>query len=125
MMDVLEIRKYLPHRYPFLLVDRVVELIPGESIVAYKNISVNEEVFNGHYQMLKAMMHNAQKSGVINDNISSEHMAVALVGLNVFLFQSWPVLRHFPDGVFKDQAESGRIFLDLLLNGMISRGEQG
>ncbi len=49
MMDVLEIRKYLPHRYPFLLVDRVVELIPGESIVAYKNISVNEEVFNGHF----------------------------------------------------------------------------
>ncbi len=49
MMDVNEIRKYLPHRYPFLLVDRVVELIPGESIVAYKNVTVNEPFFNGHF----------------------------------------------------------------------------
>lgn len=48
-MDVNEIREYLPHRYPFLLVDRVVELNEGESIVAYKNITVNEEVFNGHF----------------------------------------------------------------------------
>ncbi|MFK8050264.1 MAG: 3-hydroxyacyl-ACP dehydratase FabZ [Halioglobus sp.] len=49
MMDVVEIRKYLPHRYPFLLVDRVVELIPSESIVAYKNLTVNEPFFNGHF----------------------------------------------------------------------------
>jgi len=49
MMGVTEIKKWLPHRYPFLLVDRVVELTIGESIVAYKNISVNEEVFNGHF----------------------------------------------------------------------------
>lgn len=49
MMDVIEIRKYLPHRYPFLLVDRVVELTPGESIVAYKNLTVNEPFFNGHF----------------------------------------------------------------------------
>jgi 3-hydroxyacyl-[acyl-carrier-protein] dehydratase len=49
MMDVTEIRKYLPHRYPFLLVDRVVELNPGESIVAYKNLTINEPYFNGHF----------------------------------------------------------------------------
>lgn len=49
MMDVNEIRKYLPHRYPFLLIDRVVELTLGESIVAYKNITVNEGVFEGHF----------------------------------------------------------------------------
>lgn len=48
-MDVTEIKQWLPHRYPFLLVDRVVDLRVGESIVAYKNISVNEEVFNGHF----------------------------------------------------------------------------
>ncbi|GAB2191814.1 3-hydroxyacyl-ACP dehydratase FabZ [Sessilibacter sp. MAH2] len=52
MMDVNEIRKYLPHRYPFLLVDRVLELVPDESIVAYKNISANEDVFNGHFPQL-------------------------------------------------------------------------
>lgn len=49
MMDVIEIRKYLPHRYPFLLVDRVTELTEGESIVAYKNVTVNEPFFNGHF----------------------------------------------------------------------------
>mgnify|MGYP006334853677 CR=1 FL=1 len=49
MMDVNEIREYLPHRYPFLLVDRVTELTLGESIVAYKNMSINEPVFQGHF----------------------------------------------------------------------------
>lgn len=49
MMGVTEIRKYLPHRYPFLLIDRVVELVEGEYIVAYKNVTVNEEVFLGHF----------------------------------------------------------------------------
>lgn len=49
VMDVKEIREYLPHRYPFLLVDRVTELNLGESIVAYKNVTVNEPFFNGHF----------------------------------------------------------------------------
>lgn len=49
MMDVNEIRNYLPHRYPFLLIDRVVDLKIGESIVAYKNITINEGVFEGHF----------------------------------------------------------------------------
>lgn len=49
MMDVNEIRRYLPHRYPFLLVDRVVDVTLGESIVAYKNVTVNEPFFNGHF----------------------------------------------------------------------------
>jgi 3-hydroxyacyl-[acyl-carrier-protein] dehydratase len=49
MMNVNEIREYLPHRYPFLLVDRVTELEEGQLIRAYKNVSINEEVFNGHF----------------------------------------------------------------------------
>ncbi len=49
MMDVKEIREYLPHRYPFLLVDRVLELEAGQSIVAIKNVTVNEPFFNGHF----------------------------------------------------------------------------
>ena len=55
MMYVEEIREYLPHRYPFLLVDRVEELIPGESIVAYKNVSINEPYFNGHFPTYAVM----------------------------------------------------------------------
>lgn len=49
MMDVNQVRKYLPHRYPFLLVDRVLELEEGNSIVAIKNVTVNEPFFNGHF----------------------------------------------------------------------------
>ena len=48
-MYIEEIRKFLPHRYPFLLVDRVTECVPGESIVAIKNVSVNEPHFTGHF----------------------------------------------------------------------------
>ena len=46
---MMDIQSYLPHRYPFLLVDRVVSLEPGKSIVAYKNISFNEPMFEGHF----------------------------------------------------------------------------
>jgi 3-hydroxyacyl-[acyl-carrier-protein] dehydratase len=49
MMEIDEIRKYLPHRYPFLLVDRVVDIALGESIVAYKNLTINEPFFDGHF----------------------------------------------------------------------------
>jgi 3-hydroxyacyl-[acyl-carrier-protein] dehydratase len=49
MLDVVEIQKILPHRYPFLLVDRVVDVQNGESIEAYKNVSISEPVFEGHF----------------------------------------------------------------------------
>lgn len=49
VMNVSEIRNFLPHRYPFLLVDRVLELEPGKTIRALKNVSVNEPFFNGHF----------------------------------------------------------------------------
>lgn len=49
MLDVVEIQKILPHRYPFLLVDKVTSMTEGEEIVAYKNISISEPVFQGHF----------------------------------------------------------------------------
>lgn len=48
-MDIHEILEHLPHRYPFLLVDRVLEVEPGKSIHAYKNITMNEPYFVGHF----------------------------------------------------------------------------
>ena len=48
-MDIDEIRKYLPHRYPFLLVDRVVEFHERQSLVGIKNVTVNEPFFQGHF----------------------------------------------------------------------------
>jgi len=49
MMDIHEIRKQLPHRYPFLLVDRVLELDKGKRIKALKNVTINEPFFGGHF----------------------------------------------------------------------------
>jgi len=49
MIDVIEIQKILPHRYPFLLIDRVEELIPEKSIKAYKNVTIGEQIFQGHF----------------------------------------------------------------------------
>ena len=49
LMDVVEIQEILPHRYPFLLVDRVNTLNKGEDIVAFKNVSISEPVFQGHF----------------------------------------------------------------------------
>jgi 3-hydroxyacyl-[acyl-carrier-protein] dehydratase len=48
-MDIHQILEHLPHRYPFLLVDRVVEMEVGKSIHAYKNVSINEPFFQGHF----------------------------------------------------------------------------
>ena len=49
MMDIKEILQLLPHRYPFLLVDRVLEIQPGQKAVGIKNVTVNEEFFQGHF----------------------------------------------------------------------------
>ena len=66
-----ELFEYLPHRYPFLLLDRVTETVQGERIKGYKNVTANEELFNGHFPgqpilpgvlILEAM---AQLSGVL------------------------------------------------------------
>lgn len=48
-LDVVEIQKILPHRYPMLLVDRVLDYVPGEKVIAKKNVSVNEAFFQGHF----------------------------------------------------------------------------
>lgn len=47
--DIHKIMEYLPHRYPFLLVDRVTDCVPGESLTALKNVSFNEPFFQGHF----------------------------------------------------------------------------
>lgn len=70
-MDIYEVMKHLPHRYPFLLVDRVVDFKAGEYLKAIKNVTVNEPFFPGHFPhrpvfpgvlMLEAM---AQASGIL------------------------------------------------------------
>ena len=48
-VDINKIKNFLPHRYPFLLLDRVLDVIPGESIRALKNVTINEPFFHGHF----------------------------------------------------------------------------
>jgi len=54
-LDINEIQRILPHRYPFLLIDRVIDLTPRERIVAIKNVTINEPFFQGHFPNLPIM----------------------------------------------------------------------
>ncbi|MEG0856044.1 MAG: 3-hydroxyacyl-ACP dehydratase FabZ [Terrisporobacter sp.] len=49
MLETKEIRNILPHRYPFLMIDRVEEVVEGKSAKGYKNVTINENFFNGHF----------------------------------------------------------------------------
>lgn len=49
LIDVVEIQKILPHRFPFLLLDRVTSLEIGKSVIAYKNVTIGEHIFQGHF----------------------------------------------------------------------------
>ena len=51
-LDVEQIKKYIPHRYPFLLLDRVIDVQPGKNLTAIKNISISDPVFQGHFPQL-------------------------------------------------------------------------
>jgi len=48
-MDVMEIQEIIPHRYPFLLVDRITKVVKNDGLVGYKNVSISENVFQGHF----------------------------------------------------------------------------
>lgn len=78
MIDVTQIQKILPHRYPFLLIDRVNELEPNKHIIAYKNVTIGEPIFQGHFpghpiypgvMIIEGM---AQAGGVLAFNSMSE-----------------------------------------------------
>ena len=49
IFDIQKIMNVLPHRYPFIMIDRIIELVPGEKVVALKNVTINEPFFQGHF----------------------------------------------------------------------------
>ncbi|WP_457767045.1 3-hydroxyacyl-ACP dehydratase FabZ [Coxiella burnetii] len=55
VMNITDIKKYIPHRYPFLLIDRVIKIEKDKSLVAIKNITVNEPFFTGHFPVRPVM----------------------------------------------------------------------
>ena len=48
-MDIADILQAIPHRYPFLMIDRVIDVVPGEGAIGIKNVSINESYFHGHF----------------------------------------------------------------------------
>ena len=55
MIDINEIKKYIPHRYPFLLVDKIIEMKKGKRVVGIKNVTTNEPFFQGHFPKFPVM----------------------------------------------------------------------
>lgn len=91
-LDIHEVLKHLPHRYPFLLIDRVLDFTPGESLVAMKNVTMNENFFQGHFPhrpvmpgvlILEAL---AQATGILafktNNTLPSEKSVYYFVGID-------------------------------------------
>jgi 3-hydroxyacyl-[acyl-carrier-protein] dehydratase len=95
-MDVVEIMKIIPHRYPFLLVDKIVEFVPKEKIVGIKNVTMNEPFFQGHFPghpifpgalLIEAM---AQVGCILmfkSFDVSSEEYVVYFMGIDKARFR--------------------------------------
>ncbi len=81
------------------------------------------EVFGEHFSRLVSLIRNGQEKGILRKDMDAADAAAAIVGLNVFLFESWPVLRHLPDTRFADPAHTGDRLLRLLLLGVADRRE--
>ena len=80
-LDILQIQAFLPHRYPFLLVDKVIECEPGVSLVGVKNVTYNEQFFQGHFPqkpimpgvlILEAL---AQTTGLLASETAGDELA--------------------------------------------------
>ncbi|WP_330395610.1 3-hydroxyacyl-ACP dehydratase FabZ [Tyzzerella sp. An114] len=78
MMDINEIMKIIPHRYPFLLVDRIDEVVEGERVVATKNVTMNEPFFQGHFPQMPVM------PGVLIIEAMAQAGAVAVLAKDEF-----------------------------------------
>jgi TetR/AcrR family transcriptional regulator len=82
-------------------------------------------VFGEHFSKLKQILHRGQEAGDVREDVDADHMAVAIAGMNVFLFQVWSVIRHFPGEAFRDQETSGQILFELLFSGLSGHGGRG
>ncbi len=92
-----EIKKILPHRYPFLMVDRVIDIVPGKSGTGVKNVTSNEEFFNGHFPttptmpgvlMLEAMAQTAVLVGSTAESDDLKGQIVLLTGIDNAKFKN-------------------------------------
>lgn len=78
MMDIKEIKEILPHRYPFLLVDKITEIEEGKRVKGYKNVTINEPFFQGHFPEYPVM------PGVLVLEALAQVGAVAVLSMEQF-----------------------------------------
>jgi 3-hydroxyacyl-[acyl-carrier-protein] dehydratase len=110
-IDAVRIMSLLPHRYPFLLVDRVVEHTPGVSILALKNVTIGEPFFQGHFPGRPIMpgvliLEALAQAGALSAFLDAEHAGESLDD-KLFLFSGMDKVR------FRRQVEPGdRLMLD-------------
>ena len=100
MVDIKEIMEYIPHRYPFLLIDRVLEMEKGKRIVAIKNVTINEPFFQGHFPgqpimpgvlLIEAMAQAWGILGVISAGQKVQSSDILFIGIDKARFRR-PVL---------------------------------
>lgn len=100
VIDVEGIQKLIPHRYPMLLIERVQNIIPGERAVGYKNVSINEGFFAGHFPgkpvmpgvlIIEALAQTAAVLVTFTEKFSSDNKLVYFMGINEARFRK-PVL---------------------------------
>lgn len=107
-LNIEDIKKLIPHRYPFLLVDKVVEIIPFESATGIKNVTINENFFQGHFEKISVMPgvllieSMAQSAGCLilsSLKKKEENISVLLLSINKAKFRK-PVM---PGDVLKNK----------------------
>jgi 3-hydroxyacyl-[acyl-carrier-protein] dehydratase len=101
IIKIQEIKEYMPHRYPFLLVDRVVEVESGKSIHALKNVSCNEDYFNGHFPQRPIM------PGVLMLEALAQTAGLLIVHTHPEEKDNWYYFAGINDARFKRLVEPG------------------
>jgi beta-hydroxyacyl-ACP dehydratase FabZ len=101
MMDIEEIKEVLPHRYPFLLVDKILEVKPGEKVVGLKNVTTNEEFFNGHFPEYPIM------PGVLIVEAMAQVAGIGLLKTVEDPENKLPYLARVNDARFRDPVKPG------------------
>ncbi len=91
-----EIKSILPHRYPFLMIDRMVNIVPGEGAVGIKNITANEEVFQGHFPeepvfpgvlIVEAMAQSAATYAAYTEEVDTDNKIILFMGVDKAKFR--------------------------------------